>query len=116
MTGDHPLPKPSQALPALVNVFLPGVGQLIQGRVLAWIFWWVVLFVSVTAISVGIGLITTPILWLICIIEAAKHNPHVRQPGIYGRGGTVVLVLIGIVILAATLIYVADFLRGPLIG
>lgn len=32
--------RQSQALPALLNVFLPGVGQLIQGRFLAFVGWW----------------------------------------------------------------------------
>ena len=33
-------PPQSQALPAIVSFFLPGIGQLIQGRVQVWLIWW----------------------------------------------------------------------------
>ena len=68
----------SQTLPALVNVLLPGVGQLIQGRFAAWLGWWIVLFVSGLLILAGIGLVTTPILWILCILDAAKYRPKRR--------------------------------------
>jgi len=64
----------SQALPALVNVFFPGLGQLIQGRILAWLLWWVALFVSALLTLAVIGFITTPILWILCVIDAAKYK------------------------------------------
>lgn len=66
--------RQSQALPALVNVFLPGVGQLIQGRILAWLVWWVVLALSAASMFIVIGFVLTPILWLICIIDAARYK------------------------------------------
>jgi len=64
----------SQALPALVNVFFPGLGQLIQGRILAWLLWWVALFVIALLTLAVIGFITTPILWILCVIDAAKYK------------------------------------------
>lgn len=66
--------KQSQALPALVNVFFPGIGQLIQGRVVAWLVWWLALGVSLVLTLVLVGLITTPILWIACIVDAAKYK------------------------------------------
>ena len=69
-----PQPRQSQALPALVNFFLPGLGQLIQGRVLAAIVWWVVMLVSVLATMAVVGFLTTPILWILCIVDAAKYK------------------------------------------
>lgn len=33
-------PPQSQAFPAIVSFFLPGIGQLIQGRAMAWLGWW----------------------------------------------------------------------------
>lgn len=66
--------QPSQALPALVNVFLPGVGQLIQGRFLACIAWWLAFAVSIALMMAVIGFVTTPILWLACIVDAARYR------------------------------------------
>ena len=67
-------PRQSQALPALASFCLPGLGQLIQGRVLAGMAWFVANLVSVALIFAGVGLITTPILWLLCIMDAAKYR------------------------------------------
>lgn len=67
-------PRQSQALPALASFCLPGLGQLIQGRVLAGMAWFVANLMSVALIFVGVGLITTPILWLLCIMDAAKYR------------------------------------------
>ena len=67
-------PRQSQALPALASFCLAGLGQLIQGRVLAGMAWFVANLVSVALIFAGVGLITTPILWLLCIMDAAKYR------------------------------------------
>lgn len=67
----------SQALPALVNIFLPGVGQLIQGRILAAFLWWLCMIVSSLFIFVFIGIITTPIVYFACIVEAAVYKPKI---------------------------------------
>ena len=80
-------PRQSQALPALINIFFPGVGQLIQGRVLTWLAVWA-LFALCNIIGIvtmategaqGLGLamllIGNPLLWLITIIDAAKWSP-----------------------------------------
>ena len=55
-------------------MFFPGLGQLIQGRILAWLLWWVALFVSALLTLAVIGFITTPILWILCVIDAAKYK------------------------------------------
>lgn len=65
----------SQALPALVNLFLPGVGQLIQGRVLAAIAWWVTLTLAGLSLFVVVGVVLLPLFWLLCVIDAAKYKP-----------------------------------------
>lgn len=69
-------PRQSQALPALVNVFFPPLGQLIQGRIIAFILWFFALLISLSLMIVGIGFILLPLLWILCIIEAAKYNPN----------------------------------------
>src|SRR5438128_2393077 len=46
-------PPQSQALPALVNAFcIPGLGQLIQGRLLAAICWWLLHFLAALSLFV----------------------------------------------------------------
>jgi TM2 domain-containing membrane protein YozV len=67
-------PRQSQALPALASFCLPGLGQLIQGRVLAGMAWFGANLISLALIFAGVGLITTPILWLVCIMDAAKYR------------------------------------------
>lgn len=68
----------SQALPALVNVFIPPVGQLIQGRIMAFLLYLVlglVLNVVVVFATLGFGLIVTlPLTYILCIIDAAKYK------------------------------------------
>lgn len=73
-------PRQSQALPALVNIFIPPVGQLIQGRVLAFVGWFlafVIINVVVAFVTLGFGLlISIPLMWLLCIVDAAKYQPR----------------------------------------
>lgn len=59
-----------------MNVFFPGIGQLIQGRFGAFVLWWVLLGISAVATMAFIGFITTPILWIWCIIDAARYDPR----------------------------------------
>lgn len=69
--------RQSQALPALVNAFcFPGLGQLIQGRLLAAIVWWCLHLLAALSISIGIGLILWPIVWLLCVLDAARYQPQ----------------------------------------
>ena len=67
-------PRQSQALPALASFCIPGLGQLIQGRALTGMAWFVANLVSLALIAVVIGFVTTPILWLLCIMDAAKYR------------------------------------------
>lgn len=67
-------PRQSNMLAAIISFFLPGVGQLIQGRFFACITWWVLLAISAASCFIVIGFITTPILWLIQVSDAAAHK------------------------------------------
>ena len=69
-----PRQQQSQALPALASFCFPGLGQLIQGRVLAAVGWFAANTISAVLILAGIGILTTPILWLLCILDAAKYR------------------------------------------
>lgn len=67
--------RQSQALPALVSFFLPGVGQLIQGRPIAWIIFSTAWVIGVLLLCVGIGFFIVPLVALIATIEAAVYDP-----------------------------------------
>lgn len=59
----------ANALAAIVNIFMPGVGQLIQGRVMAGIF-----FVLCTAIGYFLLVIPGIIVHIWTIVDAAKYK------------------------------------------
>lgn len=69
-------PRPSQALPALVSLFIPPFGQLIQGRVIAFFIWFLILFAAAASIVIGIGVILLPLFWFLCVIDAAGYKPR----------------------------------------
>ncbi len=87
--------RQSQALPALLNAFcFPGLGQLIQGRLLAAIVWWCLHTLAALSVLVGVGFVLWPIVWLLCIVDAARYQP---QPMV-ASGGSGVLRAIAAVI------------------
>lgn len=75
---------PSTVLPAIVNLFFPPFGQLVQGRLLAFFGWFVVLIVTALIIGViglftgGIGLllgfVAGPILYILCILDCVWYK------------------------------------------
>jgi hypothetical protein len=88
----------SQALPALVNCFcFPGLGQLIQVRLLAAIVWWCLHLLGALSIFVGIGIILWPIIWIACVIDAARYNPAAAQLS-RGRGTSPVVKVLAAVL------------------
>ncbi len=100
----------SQALPALINFFCwPGLGQLIQGRIFAALFWWCVYLAAFAMIlSVGlapIGFILLPIAWILCVIDAAKYSPSAsRTPA--SRAVSLVIAAAAFIVFAP-MVYVA---------
>jgi len=64
----------SSALAAIINLLFPPFGFLIQGRAGTFVLYLIAWFFSILLIFVGIGLITTPGLWLVGIIDAAQHK------------------------------------------
>ena len=63
-------------VPALISLFFPGIGQIIKGHVIKGIIIIVMMIGSILLIFGGIGLITTPILWLWNVYDAYNsHNP-----------------------------------------
>lgn len=61
-------------LAAILNVFVPPFGHLVQARVLAFLIWFVLLGISVALMWVLIGFVTTPILYIWCIVDAARYK------------------------------------------
>jgi TM2 domain-containing membrane protein YozV len=59
----------SNALAAIVNIFIPGVGQLIQGRLLSGLFFLIATFI-------GYALLILPgiIMHIWTIVDAANYN------------------------------------------
>lgn len=93
---------PSQALPALVNFFcFPGLGQLIQGRPLIALAWWVCHILAGISCFFLIGFVLWPIVWIACTIDAAMYNPNDQQANakneqtvLYGIGGLAAVMLV----------------------
>lgn len=63
-------------LAAICNLFIPGLGQLVQGRILAAIIFFIAFAVSGALTMVLIGWITLPIVYIWSIINAARYSPN----------------------------------------
>ena len=70
------MPKAEQkhGMPALLSFFIPGLGQIIKGRILKGILIMIGMAVSAFLIFAVIGIITTPILWIWNIYDAYNSN------------------------------------------
>ncbi|MBT3144671.1 hypothetical protein Q4583_07635 [Neptunomonas phycophila] len=60
---------------ALCNVFVPGLGHLIQGRLLAAIMYFIIISLGYAFYILVIPAIFAAIIHLICIISAARYKP-----------------------------------------
>ena len=61
-------------LAAICSVFIPGLGQLVQGRVIPAILFFIFWTVAGALMWVGIGWILLPIVYIWCIIDAARYT------------------------------------------
>ena len=61
-------------LAAICNVFIPGLGQLVQGRILPAIMFFVAMAISWGLALVFIGYIILPIVYIWSIVDAAKYK------------------------------------------
>ena len=59
---------------ALCNIFFPGLGQLVQGRILTAIFFALAIIISYALIYVLVGFVLVPIIYLWSIIDAARYR------------------------------------------
>lgn len=67
--------QPSQALPALASFVIPGLGQLIQGRLPEAILSFFGAAVAFFSIASGIGLVLFPVIWIAIVLDAANYSP-----------------------------------------
>lgn len=63
----------SNALAAIVNIFIPGVGQATQGRMLAGLF-----FLIITFIGYAVLILPGIIMHIWAIVDAANYNQSNR--------------------------------------
>jgi len=94
----------SQALPALVAFFFSGIGQLIQGRIIAgllWLFVDVILGGMLLFLTFGFGGVLTIPTHLLCVIDAAIYKPlsggkigYLVFAGLCINGGGLLLVIL----------------------
>ncbi|MFT5298547.1 MAG: TM2 domain-containing membrane protein YozV [Colwellia sp.] len=61
-------------LAAICNFFIPGLGQLVQGRILPALFFFIGMAVSWALVWILIGWILVPIVYLWAIIDAARYK------------------------------------------
>jgi len=78
----------SRALAVVLSLIVPGLGQLVRGRVVAGLFWMFLLFLIMPSVFAASGVVTVctcglaaplyfasavaiPILWILCALDAA---------------------------------------------
>jgi len=61
-------------LAAICSVFIPGLGQLVQGRILPALFFFIGMAISWALVYIAIGWLLVPIVYLWCIIDAARYK------------------------------------------
>ena len=71
----------SQAIPALVSFFIPGLGHLIQGRLLGAIGWFTVLATLAIAsvFTFGAGLLLFIPAYIYCIWDTTRWQPPIKK-------------------------------------
>lgn len=59
---------------AICSFFIPGLGQLVQGRIMAALLFFIGMAVSWVLVYIAIGWILVPIVYIWCIVDAAKFK------------------------------------------
>ncbi len=61
-------------LAAICSFFIPGLGQLVQGRIMSAILFFVGMIISWALVYILIGWLMVPVVYIWCIIDAAKYK------------------------------------------
>ena len=67
-------PSTANTIAGLASFIIPGLGQLVQGRLGVALFFVVFEFLAVLSILIVIGFITVPIVHIVAAYEAATHQ------------------------------------------
>lgn len=67
--------RQSQAIPAVCSFFLPGLGQLVQGRLVPAAGFFFGFMAATVAIVAVVGVVLAPAVWLWGIYDAAVWQP-----------------------------------------
>lgn len=59
---------------AICSFFIPGLGQLVQGRIMPAILFFIAMMASWALVYILIGWILVPVIYIWCIIDAAKYQ------------------------------------------
>lgn len=59
---------------AICNIFIPGLGQLVQGRIFLAIIFFVASIIAYASIFILVGYILVPVVYIWAIIDAAKFK------------------------------------------
>ena len=66
--------KEVYGVPALLSLFIPGLGQIVKGQVAKGILIMIASFVAVLLCLVLIGFVLYPIIWIWSIYDAYQDN------------------------------------------
>jgi len=69
----------SPGVAVVLSALWVGIGQIYNGQIGKGVLFIILYGVSVLLIFVGIGIVTTPILWLIGVIDAYKTANNINQ-------------------------------------
>jgi len=61
-------------LAAICNVFFPGLGQLVQGRIMMALFFFIGMIISWVLVYVLVGWLLVPIVYIWSIVDAARYK------------------------------------------
>lgn len=59
---------------AICNIFIPGLGQLVQGRIFLAIIFFAASIIAYASIFILVGYILVPVVYIWAIIDAAKFK------------------------------------------
>ena len=65
---------PSRFAAALLNVFLPGTGYLLQERYGAFFMFWLSMIGAALCVFIIIGIIMVPVIWIGSVVDVASYK------------------------------------------
>lgn len=66
---------------AVLSFFIPGLGQIYNGQIGLAFLYFFLMFVSALCCFVVIGFFTTPIIWIVGIVDAYRSAERLNRAG-----------------------------------